>query len=72
MHWKYWWKKVAGIALSEPRNNCKSWCTTYVVLIAIVFTISTGISTYFNYYKYINHNKKTASKYDCVYQASNY
>ena len=34
----------------------------------IVFTISFGIGTYFIIYKYINHNKKTASKYDYVYQ----
>ena len=65
-------KRVTGIALFERWNDCKSSCTTHVVLIAIVFIISIGISTYFNYYKHINHHKKTASKCDYVYQASNY
>ena len=64
--------KIAGMTLFERRNECKSSCTIYVVLIAIVFTISIGIGTYFIYYKYMNHDKKTASKYDYVYQASNY
>ena len=63
--------KTAGMALLECRNECKSLCTTYVVLIAIVFTISIGIGTYFIYYKYMNHDKETASKYDYIYQASN-
>ena len=49
------------MALFERRNDCKSSCTIYVVLIAIVFTISIGIGTYFLYYKYINHHKKTSS-----------
>ena len=54
--------------------ECKSSCTIYVALIAIVFTISIGIGTYFIYYKYMNHDmiKKTASKYDYVYQTPNY
>ena len=64
--------KIAGMALFERRNDCKSSCTIYVVLIAIVFTICIGIGTYFVYYKYMNHSKKTALKYDYVYQASNY
>ena len=50
--------KIAGMALFERRNECKSSCTIYVVLIAIVFTISIGIGTYFIYYKYMNHDKK--------------
>ena len=49
---------------TEDENKCKSSCTIYVVLIAIIFTISIGIGTYSIYYKYINHDKKTASKYD--------
>ena len=64
--------KIAGMSLFECGNDCKSSCTIYVVLITIVFTISIGIGTYFIYYKYINHDKKTASKHDYVYQASNY
>ena len=61
------------MALFEHGNDCKSSCTIYVVLIAIVFTISIGTGTYFIYYKYLNHDKKkTTSKYDSAYQASNY
>ena len=63
--------KIAGIALFEHRNECKSSCTIYVVLIVVVITICFGIGTYFIYRKYMNHDKKTASKYDCVYQTSN-
>ena len=60
------------MALLDCGNDCKSLRTIYVDSIAIVFTISIGISTYFIYYKYINHDKKkTISKYDYVYQASN-
>ena len=50
--------KIAGTALFDHRNECKSSCTIYVVLIAIVFTIRIGNGTYFLYYKYMNHNKK--------------
>ena len=50
--------KIAGTALFECENECKSSCTIYVVLIAIVFTISIRIGSYFIYYKYMNHNKK--------------
>ena len=62
--------KIAGTPLFERRNESKSSCTIYVVLIAIVFTISLGICTYFIYYKYMNYNGKTASKYNYVYQRS--
>ena len=64
--------RITGIPLFEHKNKCKFWCTIYVVLISIVFTICIGISTYFVYYKYMNHSKKTALKYDYVYRASNY
>ena len=64
--------KIAGMALFERGIECKSSCTIYVVLIAIIFTISIGIGTYFIHYKYINHDTKTVSKNDYVYQASNY
>ena len=50
--------KIAGMALFERGNECKSSCTIYVVLIAILFTISIGIGTYFIYYKYMTHDKK--------------
>ena len=65
--------KIVGMVLLERGNECKFPCTIYVILIAIIFTIWIGISTYFIYYKYMDHDKKkTASKYDYVYQASNY
>ena len=62
-------EKITEITLFEcsfagNENKCKSSCTIYVVLIVIIFTILTGIGTYFIYYKYMNHDKKTASKYD--------
>ena len=50
--------KIPWTALFERRSECKHSCTSYVVFIAIVFTISIGIGTYFMYYKYMNHNKK--------------
>ena len=64
--------KIAGMTLFERRNECKSSCTVYVVLTAIVFTISIGIGTYFVYSKYMNHDQKTDSKCDFVYQTSSY
>ena len=39
--------KIAGMALFERGNECKSLWTIYVVLIAIDFAISIGIGTYF-------------------------
>ena len=36
------------------------------------FTNNIGISTYFIYYKYKNHNKKYVSGYDYVYQRKIY
>ena len=49
--------KITSMELhsTEDENECKSWCTIYVVLIVIVFTICNGIGTYFVYYKYMNH-----------------
>ena len=43
--------KIAKIILAENENNhkCNS-CTAYIVLMIVVFTICTGISTYFVYY----------------------
>ena len=42
--------KITGITLfewnsAEHKNKCKTSCTIYVVLIAIVFTICIGIGT---------------------------
>ena len=54
------------MALIERRNGRKSSCTIYVVLIAIAFTISIGISPFFIYCKYMNRDKKEVSKYNCL------
>ena len=53
------------------KNKC-SFCTVYVVLFSILFTINVGFPTYFVYDKYMNRNEKNVSKYDYVYQAKNY
>ena len=60
--------KITSIELrsTEHEYKCKSSCTIYVVLIVIVFTICIRIGTCFIYYKYMNLDKKTASKYDYV------
>ena len=50
-------------------RKCKSnSCILYSVLFSIFFTINIGITTYFVYYKYINHNKENVYVYDYVYQ----
>ena len=36
------------------------------------FIINSGICTYFVHYKYMNHNRENVSRYDYVYQATNY
>ena len=41
--------KMVGITLFKHENMCISSCTIYVVLIAVIFTISIGIDAYFVY-----------------------
>ena len=44
--------KLAKITLAENESENKySSCTVYIVLMIVVFTIFTGITTYFAYYK---------------------
>ena len=62
---------IAEITLTENVHKYSS-CTLYIVLFSIIFTINIGIATYFVYYKHMNHHKKTAPRYDYVYQATNY
>ena len=38
---------------TEDKSNS---CILCIVLFSIRFTINIGIGTYFNYYKYINHD----------------
>ena len=59
--------KTAEVTLTENMRKCSS-CILYIVLF---FTTNVGISTYFVYYKYMNR-KKSVSKYDYVYQATNH
>ena len=61
---------MTKITLVEGENKCKSSSTIYVILIAIIFTILIRIGTYFIYYKYMNYDKKTASRYDYAYEAT--
>ena len=63
--------KLAGIALFEIGNECVCFYTVCVVLAVIALTVSIGIGAYFTY-KYINRNKKIVSRYDYIYQATNY
>ena len=62
--------KIAGIALLE--HECVWSYAICVVLAVIALTISIGIGAYCVNYKYMNHNKKTVSTYNYVYQATNY
>ena len=48
--------KLAKKTLAEHENKHKcSFCTLYIVLLSIIFTVNVGIDTYFVYYKYMNH-----------------
>ena len=45
--------KLAKITLAENESGNKySSCTVYIVLMIVVFTIATGITTYFVYYNW--------------------
>ena len=63
--------KIAGVALFANGNECVCSYTTCFVLAAIALTISIGNGTYFAS-KYMNHNKENVSRYEYVYQATNY
>ena len=46
--------KLAKITLAENENKYKwSFCTSFIVLMIVVFRICAGICTYFNYYNWI-------------------
>ena len=40
------------------------------MLFSTFFTVNVVIASYFVYYKYMNHNKETASTYNYVYQTT--
>ena len=51
---------------NEHKSKCSS-CILYIVLFSVFFAINIGIGAYFVYYKYMNRNKETTSRYDYVY-----
>ena len=55
--------------LDKNEDKCCS-CILHIVLFSIFFTINVRIAAYFVYYKYMNRNKETASRYDYVYQTT--
>ena len=63
--------KIGRVALFEHGNECVCFYKICVVLAVIASAISIGICAYFPY-RYMNHNKESVSRYDYVYQATNY
>ena len=61
-------KETSLINLTKCKSNS---CILYIVLFSIFFTINIRITTYFIYYRYMNHNEENVSKYDYVYQKKN-
>ena len=57
--------------LTKQKNGFSCYYTVFIVLGLIFLVICIGISTYFVYYKYMNHNKENVSKYDYVYHSKN-
>ena len=60
--------------LAKNEHRCSS-CTLYIVLFWIFFIfsiINIGISTYFTYYKCMNHNKENVPRHDYTYQTTIY
>ena len=54
---------------NKHKSKCSSWIL-YIVLFSTVFGINIGIGACFVYYKYMNRDKETASRYDYVYQTT--
>ena len=61
--------KEVKIAKHKNKHKCSS-CMLYIVLFSIIFTINIGIGAYFVFYKYTNHDKEAASRYDYSYQTT--
>ena len=59
------------MALFEHGNECVCSYTVCVVLAVISLTFSIETGAYFTC-KYMNRNKENVSRYDYVYQATNY
>ena len=62
-------EKVKTLNINESKFSS---CILYIVIFSIFLTINVGIAAYFVYYKCINHDKETDSRYDYVYHAKNY
>ena len=63
--------KLAKITLAQNEDKYKcSFCTLYIVLFSISFTIDVGIGTYFVYYKHMNCYKKQMLKKDFIIQTT--
>ena len=60
-------KEVKIYGKNEHKNKC-NFCIPYLVLFSIFFAINIKIGACFIYYKCMNCNKETTSRYDCVYQ----
>ena len=58
-------ENIEEVKIAE--HKCSS-CIFYIALFSIFFAINIWIATYFDYYKYMNSNEETASRYDYVYQ----
>ena len=61
---------VAEVKTLDKREDKCSSCILHIVLLSLFFTIDVGIAIYFVYYKYVNRNKETASRYDYAYQTT--
>ena len=64
-------KKTSAEDENKHNNKC-SCCTLYIVLLSIISTISVEIGTYFVYYKYMNHDKKTDAEEKFYFSNSDY
>ena len=51
---------MVEIASAEHKNMCKYSCTLYITLLSVLLTINIGIGTFFVYYKYMKHDKKSS------------
>ena len=58
--------------LDKDKCNFYVVCKVLLWIFFIFFVISTGIGTFFAYYKYMNHNKENVPRYDYTYQTTIY
>ena len=58
--------KITSTEHESKHKNIRSSYTLYIVLFSIIFTINVEIGPYFVYYKDMNDDKETTSRYDCL------